>query len=124
MRDVVPDVIQNEAPSSQPDEPQFAALPPVERLDMSTQKKLLTIDDIEPALRGYRCFLALTNHIREKKGDFFLQPHRTSVVWGGQKALFIFEHHSGEFGLYYDLQTQASLTNSPVAARSKRARSL
>ena len=106
VRDVVPDVIQNEAPSSQPDEPQFAALPPVERLDMSTQKKLLTIDDIEPALRGYRCFLALTNHIREKKGDFFLQPHRTSVVWGGQKALFIFEHHSGEFGLYYDLQTQ------------------
>jgi molecular chaperone HtpG len=41
-----------------------------------------------------------------EKGDFFLQPHRTSVVWGGQKALFIFEHHSGEFGLYYDLQTQ------------------
>ena len=68
VRDVVPDVIQNEAPSSQPDEPQFAALPPVERLDMSTQKKLLTIDDIEPALRGYRCFLALTNRIREKKG--------------------------------------------------------
>ena len=41
----------------------------------------------------------------EEKADFFLQPHRTSVVWGGQKALFIFEHHSGEFGLYYDLQT-------------------
>ena len=40
-----------------------------------------------------------------KKKDFFLQPHRTSVVWGGQKALFIFEHHSGDFGLYYDLQT-------------------
>ena len=24
---------------------------------------------------------------------------------GGQKALFIFEHQSGRFGLYYDLQT-------------------
>ncbi len=34
-----------------------------------------------------------------------MQPHSTSVVWGGQKLLFIFEHHSGEFGLYYDLQT-------------------
>ena len=26
-------------------------------------------------------------------------------MWGGQKVLFVFEHHSGEFGLYYDLQT-------------------
>jgi molecular chaperone HtpG len=25
-------------------------------------------------------------------------------VWGGQKVVFVFEHHSGEFGLYYDLQ--------------------
>jgi molecular chaperone HtpG len=25
------------------------------------------------------------------------------VVWGGQKVLFVFEHHSGEFGLYYDV---------------------
>lgn len=39
-------------------------------------------------------------------GEFFLQPHRTSIVWGGQKTLFIFIHHSGDFGLYYDLQTR------------------
>ena len=37
-------------------------------------------------------------------------PHRTSVVWGGQKALFILEHHSGDFGLYYDLQTQGLIS--------------
>jgi len=34
-------------------------------------------------------------------------------VWGGQKALFIFEHHSGEFGLYYDLQTQNLISSQP-----------
>ena len=39
-------------------------------------------------------------------GEFFIQPHRTTVVWGGQKTLFIFLHHSGQFGLYYDLQTR------------------
>jgi molecular chaperone HtpG len=55
-------------------------------------------------LKRYRCFLALSKRIREERGEFFLQPHRTSVVWGGQKALFIFEHQSGEFGLYYDVQ--------------------
>ncbi|MHB8389156.1 MAG: ATP-binding protein [Leptospirales bacterium] len=105
VRDVVPDVITNET-TTHHGEPNQSALPPIERLDMSTDKKVLTIDDNEPALKGYRCFLAITERIREEKGDFFLQPHRTSVVWGGQKALFIFEHHSGTFGLYYDLQTQ------------------
>ena len=81
-------------------------MPPIQRLDMETDKKLLTIEASKPSLKNYRCFLALTDRIREENGDFFLQPHRTSVVWGGQKALFIFQHHSGEFGLYYDLQTR------------------
>ena len=106
VRDVVPDVIENQSVTEQQNGPQYGPLPPIQRLDMSTDKKLLTIRDDEPSLKGYRCFLALTNRIQEEKGDFFLQPHRTSVVWGGQKALFIFEHHSGDFGLYYDLQTQ------------------
>lgn len=106
VRDVVPDIIGNESATAQPAEPNHGPLPPIERSDMSTEKKVLTIDESEPSLKGYRCFLAITDRIREEKGDFFLQPHRMSVVWGGQKALFVFEHHSGDFGLYYDLQTQ------------------
>lgn len=116
VRDVVPDVLDNEAATGQGDVSQHGPLPPIERLDMSTDKKLLTIGDNEPALKGYRCFLAVTDRIREEKGDFFLQPHRTSVVWGGQKALFIFEHHSGEFGLYYDLQTQNLISDQSGGA--------
>ena len=106
MRDVVPDVIENQSVTEQQNSLEYGPMPPIQRLDMETEKKLLTIDDNESALKNYRCFLALTNRIHEENGDFFLQPHRTSVVWGGQKALFIFEHHSGEFGLYYDLQTR------------------
>jgi molecular chaperone HtpG len=105
VRDVVPDVIDNETALGQRAEGDHGPSPPFQRLDMSTERKLLTIADSEPPLKGYRCFLAITDRVREEKGDFFLQPHRTSVVWGGQRALFIFEHHSGEFGLYYDLQT-------------------
>jgi molecular chaperone HtpG len=111
VRDVVPDVIENEPTTAPQNEIRYGATPPVERLDMSTTKKLLTIAEGDPPLRGYRCFLAITDRIREEKGDFFLQPHRTSVVWGGQKALFIFEHHSGEFGVYYDLQTQGLISD-------------
>jgi molecular chaperone HtpG len=104
VRDVVPDVIDNEQ-AIQSERDSLSAQPPIERLDIETHRKLLTIASNESPLRGYRCFLALTDRIREERGDFFLQPHRTSIVWGGQKALFIFEHHSGEFGLYYDIQT-------------------
>ena len=113
MRDVVPDVIDNSFVISQQNDAEYGPMPPIQRLDMSTDKKLLTIEDSDPPLKGYRCFLALTKRIHDEHADFFLQPHRTSVVWGGQKALFIFEHHSGNFGLYYDLQTQ-----SPISGQS------
>ncbi len=50
---------------------------------VKADKKLLTIEDNEPLLKSYRCFLALANRLYAEKGDFFLQPHSTSVVWGG-----------------------------------------
>lgn len=106
MRDVVPDVIENQTVTVEQNGSDNASMPPIQRLDMESDKKLLTIEESEPPFMAYRCFLAITNRIHEEHGDFFLQPHRTSVVWGGQKALFIFQHHSGEFGLYYDLQTR------------------
>jgi molecular chaperone HtpG len=115
VRDVVPDVVTNEQLVTTADavEPTYEALPSIERLDTKTDRKILTIADGDPPLKGYRCFIAISNRIREERGDFFLQPHRTSVVWGGQKILFIFEHQSGEFGLYYDVQM-----NEPVASSS------
>jgi molecular chaperone HtpG len=111
VRAVVPDVVDNaESLAQQPDtsSPDFAkdAKPPIQRLDVLTDSKLLTIPAGEPSLNGYRCFLAVSDRVREDRGDFFLQPHKTSVVWGGQRALFVFEHHSGKFGLYYDVQGQ------------------
>ena len=106
VREVVPDVIDNQAATEQQNGLEYGPMPPIQRLDIKTSKKLLTIEDNEPPLKDYRCFLAITDRVRDEHGDFFLQPHRTSVVWGGQRALFIFEHHSGKFGLYYDLQTQ------------------
>ena len=105
VREVVPDVIDNEAALHQVITAQFDPVPPIQRLDVETQRKLLTIGNEDVPLRGYRTFIAISDRVREEKGEFFLQPHRTSVVWGGQRALFVFEHHSGKFGLYYDIQT-------------------
>jgi molecular chaperone HtpG len=104
VRDVVPDVLANEDATGSSDS-LIGPAPPILRTDVSSDAKLLTITPDESAVKGYRCFIALSDRTREERGDFFLQPHSTSIVWGGQKVLFVFEHHSGEFGLYYDLQT-------------------
>lgn len=115
VADVVPDVVRNEQATRSTSEDEMAtleALPAIMRTDVSSSMKLLTIPRDQPALRGYRCFIALTEKVRTEMGDFFWQPHKTSIVWGGQKVLFIFLHHSGEFGLYYDLQTRDSISES------------
>jgi molecular chaperone HtpG len=107
--DVVQDIIENEQAlqnAAAEIELSLDPSPAITRLELETSAKLLVIDDNQPPLRGYRCFLSITNKVREEMGEFFFQPHRTSVVWGGQKTLFIFLHHSGQFGLYYDLQTR------------------
>jgi molecular chaperone HtpG len=98
VAEVVPDI----APMENEDE--LGPAPPILRGETETDAKLLTVADGDPPIQGYRCFIALTDMAMEERGEFFLQPHSTSVVWGGQKVLFVFEHHSGQFGLYYDLQ--------------------
>jgi len=94
------------------------AAPPIMRTETSSGAKLLTIPDAEPALRGYRCFLAVSDKVREDHGDFFLQPHKTSIVWGGQKVLFIFIHHPDRFGLYYDLQTTEAVASATAGLQA------
>ena len=108
VSEVVPDLVQNEKILERgldADSLKWPAEPPMLRTDSASSAKLITIGPSEPDLRGYRCFIALAPRAYEDFGDFFTQPHSTSIVWGGQKALFIFIHQSGEFGIYYDMQT-------------------
>jgi molecular chaperone HtpG len=86
-------------PDPKPDH-EFDAQPGIDRRESETGARILTS---EAPLNGYRCFLSLSDRVQREKGDFFLQPHTTEIVWGGQKVLFIFQHHSGRFGLYYDI---------------------
>jgi molecular chaperone HtpG len=112
---VLPDILENqkilEQAQTSDDFEELEALPAITRLDTESSVKLLTIGDDETPLKGYRCFLAISDRVREERSEFFLQPHRTEIVWGGQKALYIFQHHSGEFGLYYELQSTEVLSD-------------
>lgn len=76
------------------------AQPSIDRREEVTDALILTN---ETPINGYTCFLALSDRVQKEKGDFFLQPHLTEVVWGGRKVILIFQHHSGRFGLYYDI---------------------
>ena len=105
VQEILPDIVESEAEIGveSEEEAELGPMPPFIR-EISTEAKLLTIEDDQPAVKGYRCFLALAESTRLGNGRALLQPHSTSIVWGGQRALFVFQHHSGRFGLYYDLQ--------------------
>lgn len=119
MDEVLPDVAANQvALAGGEDEPlTLEALPAIIRSDVSCGAKLLTIPVSEPGLAGYRCFLALGRKAREDKAEFFLRPHTTSIVWGGQRVLFIFAHRVEEFGLYYDLESRTLISSEPGGGR-------
>ena len=114
IQEVVPDVAQNEAifrTAATPRAPLLLeAIPAISRTEIPCDAKVLTIDSADAALQGYRCFLEITEQARQERAAFFFQPHKTSVVWGGQRVMFILLHHSERFGLYYDLQTQGTLS--------------
>lgn len=95
---VVSEIGEESAQDDVPDP--FDARPGIDRREGKTEALILTS---EVPVNGYTCFLALSDRVQYKRGDFFLQPHTTEVVWGGRKVIFIFQHHSGQFGLYYDI---------------------
>lgn len=78
----------------------FSAIPSIDRREEETSALILTS---EVPVNGYRCFLAVSDRVQRDKGHFFLQPHSTDIVWGGRKVVFVFNHHSKLFGLYYDI---------------------
>ena len=78
----------------------YEARPGIDRRAVETNARILT--SAQP-VNGYTCFLSLSDKVQREKGEFFLQPHTTEIVWGGQKVIFVFLHHSGNFGLYYDI---------------------
>ena len=78
----------------------FGAKPGIDRREEETDARILTSGE---SVNGYHCFLSLSDRVQREKGKFFLQPHSTEIVWGGRKVIFVFQHHSGQFGLYYDI---------------------
>lgn len=120
---VIPDVIQNqEVLQKEEARPAgivffpFAPKPAIVRSDVETVAKLLVLEESTNTY-GFKGLLRLADKAYYEKGEFFLQPHSTEVIWGGQRIIFIFKHMSGAFGFYYDVRLN-ELLSIPSAGRA------
>jgi molecular chaperone HtpG len=96
ISEVVPGVVEGERVTQTAEPLTVDPAPSIIRSDITAEAKMLLVEG-DGVLKGYRTFIALSDRVREERGEFFLQPHSTAVVWSGQKVLFVFEHHSGQF---------------------------
>ena len=80
---VVSEIGEESAEEVTPDP--FEARPGIDRREEETKALILTS---EVPVNGYTCFLALSDRVQRERGDFFLQPHTTEVVWGGKEGNF------------------------------------
>jgi molecular chaperone HtpG len=87
----------------------FEAKPAITRSDVETEAKVLVLDDSE-VMYGFKGLLRLSDKAYADRADFFFQPHFTEVIWGGQRIIYIFNHASGAFGFYYDIQLNELLS--------------
>lgn len=92
--------IEENAHDADPTPDLYEPRPAIDRRETRTDALILTSDT---PINGYTCFLSISDRVQKERGDFFLHPHSTEVLWGGRKVIFIFQHHSGDIGLYYDI---------------------
>lgn len=83
------------------DDPLYVSAPPINRSDVETNKKLLISDS---NLNNFNMFLAISDRAFRHEYDFFIAPHKTRIIWGGHRILFIFTHASDLFSIYYRIE--------------------
>lgn len=89
----------------------LAALPPIDRRDTVTDKKILKTSQKYPHLNNFSLFLSLSDRVYRRQIDFFFEPHTTKVIWGMHRIVYIFTHVSSNISLYYDIELKERLLN-------------
>lgn len=86
-----------------------AAAPPIMRVEVESDMKVLTIGVEHPSLSGYRMFLALSDRLVDEQGEFMQWPHTTRLIWGRHRVTYIFTEATGRLSLYYDIELESPL---------------
>lgn len=87
----------------------FDPVPPLTREDIKTDMKVLTVSDDQPKLNNFRMFLALSDRVAKREGDFLRWPHTTKLIWGAHRVIYIFTDATGGLSLYYDIELRTPL---------------
>ena len=82
----------------------YEASPPILRPELTSDMKVLTVRDGHPKLNQFQMFLSVSERLARREGDFLRQPHRTKVMWGSHRVIYVFTDSTAELTLYYDLK--------------------
>lgn len=85
------------------------AIPPIMREEVETDMKVLTIEEESQMINNFQMFLALSDRLVKREGEFLRWPHTTRLMWGGPRVTYIFTDPTGQLHLYYDIELKASL---------------
>lgn len=94
------------------------ALPPIMRIDKTTNLKILVAENDEQRINGYKSFLALSDSVKDVYMDFFMQPHSTKIIWSMHRIIYIFNLNSGNLTLYYDMELKTKLEKDLTGGKS------
>lgn len=87
----------------------FLPLPPIDRRNLSTDKKILTAKKEYSNLNNFTLFLGLSDKLMATEADFFFAPHTTRVIWSAHRVVFIFSESTSRINLYYDIELKNKL---------------
>ena len=107
VEDEIPDILGTG--TEEPRTSAYAAMPAILRPELMSDMKVLTVRQEHVKLNGFRMFLALSERLTLREGDFLRQPHTTKLMWGSHRVIYVFTDSSGELNLYYDLKLKEPL---------------
>ena len=107
VEEAFPDIVE---PSPLPQSTsEFDARPPIVRSDLASEMKVLTADAAYPRLNNFQMFLAVSDRLVKREGEFLHWPHTTKVIWGAHRIIYIFADPTGGLSLYYDIELKTPL---------------
>ena len=107
VEDEIPDILGTG--TEEPRTSAYVATPAILRPELMSDMKVLTVREEHVKLNGFRMFLALSERLTLREGDFLRQPHTTKLMWGSHRVIYVFTDSSGEVNLYYDLKLKEPL---------------
>ena len=82
---------------------ELVSKPPIDRRNISTDKKMLVTESEYPILNNFFFFLGLSDRLMRRDQDFFYGPHYTRIIWAKHRIVYIFTDEYSKSNLYYDI---------------------